>query len=84
MSNQNNYKIIHLPKEQWTDYKIPMRYTTHEYFDVVMKEEENKFTVELEKKPLETPISHYPEEYDFPDRLYQDCWRGGLCLGCVG
>lgn len=83
MSNQNNYKIIHLPKEQWTDYKIPMRYTTHEYFDVVMKEEENKFNVELEKKPLETPISHYPEEYDFPDRLYQDCWRGACAWGVL-
>ena len=83
MSNNKDYKIIHLPKEQWTDYKIPMRYTTHEYFDVVMKEEENKFTVELEKKPLETPISHYPEEYDFPDRLYQDCWRGACAWGVL-
>lgn len=28
------YKIIHLPKEQWKNVSIPMRYTTEQYYDV--------------------------------------------------
>ena len=32
--NTEQYKIIHLPKEQWKNVPIPMRYTTEEYYDV--------------------------------------------------
>ena len=32
--NTEEYKIVHLPKEQWKNARIPMRYTTEEYFDV--------------------------------------------------
>lgn len=83
MNRDFNYKIIYLPKEKWEDYKIPMRYTTYEYYDVDLKESENGFSVELKKKYLETPISHYPEEYDFPDRLYQDHWPKACAWGIV-
>ena len=32
--NLEQYKIIHLPKEQWKNVPIPMRYTTEQYYDV--------------------------------------------------
>lgn len=83
MMHQNSYEIIPLPKEEWKDYKIPMRYTTYEYYDVVMKEQKNGFQVVMEKKPLEIPIHHYPEEYDFPDRLYEDCWPNATAWGVL-
>lgn len=29
------------------------------------------------------PISHYPEEYDFPDKLYQEHWQKAYAWGIV-
>ena len=66
------YKIIHLPKEQWTNVSIPMRYTTEQYYDVKIQKNNAGFHIELIKEKLMEPISHYPEEYDFPDKLYQE------------
>lgn len=30
------------------------------------------------------PVSHYPEEYDFPDKLYQDFWEKAYAWGVLG
>ena len=77
------YKIVHLPKEQWKDQIIPIRYTTEEYYDVAMERQEAGFTVRIEKKRFETPVTHGPEEYDFPDKLYAEYWTGACAWGVV-
>ena len=77
------YKIIHLPKEQWQNVPIPMRYTTEEYFDVKIEKVDNSFHVDFIKTKLKKPISHYPEEYDFPDKLYQEHWEKAYAWGVV-
>lgn len=79
----NNYEIIPLPKEQWKHVVIPMRYTTEEYYDIEIEKTDMGFRVKLQKKEAETPISHYPEEYDFPDKLYQDHWEKAFAWGVV-
>ena len=81
--NIEQYKIIHLPKEQWKNVPIPMRYTTEEYYDVQMEKNENRFQVGFLKKKLSEPISHDPEEYDFPDKLYQDHWEKAFAWGVI-
>ena len=81
--NTEQYKIIHLPKEQWKNVIIPMRYTTEEYFDVKMEKIGDRFRVDFVKTKLEEPVSHYPEEYDFPDKLYQDHWEKAVAWGIV-
>lgn len=81
--NTEQYKIIHLPKEQWKNVIIPMRYTTEEYFDVKMEKIGDSFRVDFVKTKLEEPVSHYPEEYDFPDKLYQDHWEKAMAWGIV-
>lgn len=81
--NTELYKIIHLPKEQWKNICIPMRYTTEEYFDVKIEKADNGFRVDFVKTKLEEPISHYPEEYDFPDKLYQEHWEKAFAWGIV-
>ncbi len=81
--NSEQYKIVHLPKEQWKNVPIPMRYTTEEYYDVQMNKNENGFQVGFTKKKLSEPISHYPEEYDFPDKLYQDHWEKAFAWGVI-
>ncbi len=81
--NTEEYKIVHLPKEQWKNARIPMRYTTEEYFDVKLERNGQGVSVHFVKTKLREPISHYPEEYDFPDKLYQDHWEKACAWGIV-
>lgn len=80
---RNNFNIIHLPKAQWEGAVIPMRYTTEEFYDVKLETEENGYRVTICKSRFETPVSHYPEEYDFPDKLYQPHWEKASAWGIV-
>lgn len=77
------YKIIHLSKEQWKGTILPMGYTTTEYYDVVINYETNHFHVDFIRKTFEKPVIHTPEEYDFPDKLYQEHWEGACAWGIV-
>lgn len=53
------------------------------YIDVKVNRHDNGFSVEIEKKKFEEPVTHYPEEYNFPDRLYQDYWEHAYAWGVV-
>lgn len=77
------YEIIHLPKDQWEGTVIPMRYTTEEYYDVRIDNFGNGYKVSMEKSKFASPVTHYPEEYDFPDRLYQSHWEKAFAWGIV-
>jgi ribosomal protein S18 acetylase RimI-like enzyme len=79
-----NYEIVPLPKETWKGTVVPIRYTTDTYYDLELTESENAFTARLVKKQFDTPVTHTPEEYDFPDRLYQDFWEKAEAYGAVG
>lgn len=79
-----NYEIIQLPKEQWKGQTIPISYTIEEYYDIIVGRKANDFCVTMEKKRFDTPVSHSPEEYDFPDKLYEDWWEDACAWGiCV-
>lgn len=76
-------KIIPLPKEQWKGTIIPMGYTTEEYYDVDMQKKTDGYDVAIHRKKFDTPVTHFPEEYDFPDKLYQDHWEKAYAWGIV-
>lgn len=84
-----DFHVIHLPKEQWEGTVIPMRYTTEEYFDVKIDmdketgKEEKGYYVSIRKCKFDQPVSHTPEEYDFPDKLYQPHWEKAYAWGIV-
>ncbi len=78
-----DFKIIFLPKAQWEGTIIPMRYTTEEFYDVKLEEEKNGYQVRICKSRFDEPISHYPEEYDYPDKLYQPHWEKASAWGIV-
>lgn len=78
-----NYEIIHLPKENWKGTPIMIRYTTKEYYDLETTVDSNGFNVKMVKKQFESPVTHSPEEYDFPDSLYQDHWEKAEAYGIV-
>ncbi len=75
--------IIPLPKEQWKGTVIPMRYTTEEYYDVDMQKVTDGYEIAIHRKKFDTPVTHFPEEYDFPDKLYQDHWEKAYAWGIV-
>lgn len=77
------YEIVPLPKEKWQGTPIPMRYTTTEYYDVAVERTGTGFQVTLEKKSFAEPVTHTPEEYDFPDRLYQEHWAKAHAWGVI-
>lgn len=79
----NELKIIPLPKEEWKGTPILMRYTTEAYFDVEISEKTDAYHVDLVKKRFDSPVTHYPEEYDYPDGLYADHWEGAEAWGIV-
>lgn len=79
-----NYEILPLPKETWKGTVVPIRYTTDTYYDLELTESENAFTARLVKKQFDTPVTHTPEEYNFPDKLYQDFWEKAEAYGVVG
>ena len=77
------YPIIPLPKNEWKGTPIPLRYTTEEYFDLELTADDGAFRVQMVKKPFNKPVTHSPEEYDFPDSLYQDHWEKAEAYGIV-
>ena len=78
-----DFNIQYLPKEEWKGTPLPMKYTTEEYFDLEIVENSNQFQVQMVKKKFDTPVTHIPEEYDFPDSLYQNHWEKAEAFGIV-
>ncbi len=65
--------IRYLEKEAWKGHILPMDYTTHSYYDVTVDRTETGFSVNLVLTDCsDAPITHTAEEYDFPDKLYED------------
>lgn len=79
----NTYEIIPLSKEEWKGTPILMRYTTEEYFDVEISEDGDSFHVDMVKKKFDKPVTHCPEEYDFPDGLFAEHWPDAEAWGIV-
>ncbi len=77
------YTITSLPKEKWKGKILPMGYTSQEYYDVEMQKYDNGYTVNIVKKTFTEPVEHTPEEYDFPDRLYEDHWDKAYAWGVL-
>ncbi|WP_035795546.1 GNAT family N-acetyltransferase [Butyrivibrio sp. WCD3002] len=77
------YEIVSLPKEEWQGTPIMMRNTSEEYYDLEIEESDDEFSAKMVKKKFDTPVTHTPEEYDFPDKLYQEFWEGAEAFGIV-
>ena len=78
-------EIVPLPKERWQGAVIPMVTRNDSYYDVVIRPLDREgCTVTLVRKRAEREIVHTPEEYDFPDRLYQPHWENAEAYGVVG
>lgn len=80
-----NTDIVLLSKEQWKGVPIPLVTRSDSYYDVEMTPMDiNGCSIRLVRKMAEKEIVHAPEEYDFPDSLYQDHWENAVAYGIVG
>ncbi|MBO2516600.1 MAG: N-acetyltransferase [Clostridiales bacterium] len=78
------YEIIALPKEQWKGTVIPMVTRNDSYYDVEMSPLDGSgCEIRLVRKNFGETVVHTPEEYDFPDKLYQDHWENAEAYGVV-
>ena len=67
------YKVELLSKEKWKNYILDNGYRSEEYYDVELSEDSlHNINLKLTRKKPTNPIVHISEEYDFPDKLYQD------------
>ncbi len=81
----NKIEIVALPKEQWKGAVVPLVTRSDSYYDFEIKQLDNDgCKIELIKRKAESEIIHTPEEYDFPDSLYQDHWEKAETFGVVG
>lgn len=78
------YEIIALPKEKWKGAVIPLVTRSNSYYDMEIRPlDSNGCSVSLTRKQAEEEIVHTPEEYDFPDSLYQEHWENAEAFGIV-
>lgn len=78
-------EIVALPREQWKGKTIPLVTRSDSYYDFEIDPLDDKgCSIRLIKKKSEKEILHTPEEYDFPDSLYQDHWEKAEAYGVVG
>lgn len=78
-------EIIALPKEKWKGVPIPLVTRSSSYYDLEMHPlDSSGCTITLTRKQAEEEIVHTPEEYDFPDSLYQEHWEQAEAFGIVG
>ena len=77
-------EIVALPKAQWEGTTIPLTTRSDSYYDVEIHPLDDRgCTVSLVRKKAESEIVHTPEEYDFPDALYQPYWEKAEAYGVV-
>ena len=78
-------EIIPLPREKWKGTTIPMTTRSSSWYDFKIRPlDGNGATISIVRRPSEEEIVHTPEEYDFPDSLYQDHWEKAEAYGVVG
>jgi Acetyltransferases len=60
-----------------------MDYTAAEYYNVTIGTAKDGFSVNMHKELYDSPVTHTSEEYNYPDRLYEDHWDGAFAWGVI-
>jgi len=78
------YEIAALPKDRWKGTAIPLTIRSDSYYEFEMSPFLREgCVISIVEKKVEKKIVHTPEEYDFPDSLYQDHWENAEAYGVV-
>ena len=78
------YPILPLEKTKWKGHPLPIGYTTYSYYDVTVERTDSGFSINMTLTDCsDHPITHTPEDYDFPDKLYEDYRPDSRAYGMV-
>ena len=78
------HEIVPLPKDKWKGTAIPLTTRSDSYYDIELSPlTERGCNISIVRKMAEKEIVHTPEEYDYPDSLYQDHWAGAEAYGVL-
>ena len=75
------YVISELEKERWKGFPLPMSYTSDSYYDIAVERTADGFSIPIQKQRFPLPVTHRPEDADYPDRLYADWWENARAFG---
>lgn len=79
-----SFEIITLPRETWKGTVIPLTTRSNSFYDLIMDPlDHSGCRISFVRKEAEREIVHTPEEYDFPDSLYQEHWEKAEAYGIV-
>ena len=73
--------IKRIYKKDYEGFVLPIEYTTDRYYDVTLTSSDKGWSATFEKKFFDSPVTHTPEEYDYPDKLFQPHWKGAFAYG---
>ena len=73
--------IKRIYKKDFEGTVLPIKYTTEEYYDVSLTHTESGWKTKFSKAKFPSPVTHTPEEYDYPDKLFQKHWKGAVAYG---
>lgn len=81
---KDRVEIVALPRDQWKGVAIPLVTRSDSYYDVQIQPlDRDGCTVSLVRRMADKEIVHRPEEYDFPDSLYQAHWEKAEAYGII-
>ncbi len=58
------HQIVPLDKKDWKGAVLPIGYTTDTIYEVQLVRRSTGFSISIEQKALDAPITHTPQEYD--------------------
>ena len=73
--------IKRIYKKDYEGRILPIRYTTDTYYNVSLSRTEDGWRTDFSLSKFVSPVTHTPEEYDFPDKLFQKHWKGAFAYG---
>ncbi len=68
-------------KKDYEGRILPIKYTTDYYYDVSLTRVDDGWKADFSVARFPSPVTHTPEEYDYPDKLFQKHWKGAYAYG---
>lgn len=76
------YQITPLGIDEWKDTIVPIGYTSKYYYDIEISNIQG-YEIKITKKEFKYPVTHTPEEYNYPDTLFQSHRKNAQAFGVV-
>lgn len=77
------YKIVHLAKDKFQGKILPIGYKTESYYDVKVDKNSKGYQLAIEKKSFDQSVTHSPETYNYPDKLYEPHRENAYAWGII-